>query len=101
MSNLNLNSGRDNNAGNVNVDEFEAATGMPYSAALELAVEARTERRLFGPGRGSELRRQPVPQPFDDAAFTRATGWTWNDAFEMAIEARSDSANGFDRRYLN
>jgi hypothetical protein len=93
MSNRNLNN---------SVDDFEATTGMPYSAALELAVEARTERRLFGPGRSSE-RRQPAPVPmaFDDAAFTRATGWTWKDAFEMAIEARSDSANGFDRRYLN
>jgi len=68
------------------LDKFEAETGMPYSAAVELAVEARSEQKLYGTRRQSRSARSSR-LPADNL---RGTGWTYADALDEVLEQRRD-----------
>jgi len=71
--------------------QFKADTGWDYSDAVEMAVERRTENRLFG-NRSSQCGNRVVRvRETAEQKFERETGWTFGDAVDMAAETQRDN----------
>jgi len=76
--------------------QFKSDTGWDYGDAVAMAVECRTEDRLFG-NRFSPMRRnlrnrtRRSRNETADQKFLRQTGWTFADAMDVASEAQREN----------
>jgi hypothetical protein len=70
------------------VDSFEQETGWNFGDALEMAVEARSDARLFGRGKGSSRPRARRSTPKVD--LETSIGWGPGAVVDFIAEERRE-----------